>query len=386
MNSSSPLRPFAARPSRTSRARRGLGLALLLAACGSEDPSRRPAGRTAPPATDARGAARDAGAPAPQAPDAGATPQADAPFDPALREHASDVVFADDRVSTWALTFAPEDLARLEATALEKKYVPARLAVDGVEVGTIGVRHKGQYSLNVFCSKDGKLTCKKVSYKLDFAEYDANQRFHKLKHVALHSQNEDATRLHERLAYKLFRQMGVPAPRATHARVLVNGAYRGLFGLIEVIDGRFTDRWFPKGGNGNLYKEAWPVSESPKDYEGRQKTNEGEVPPTKIAEAARAFRTARPAELAGLVSSWFDVDALLPLVVVDRAVNAWDDFLAFYCNGAKGPCPGNHNFYIYESPDAKRLHLLPWDMDKTFARIEPMDAVSPWNAPATVCD
>ena len=65
--------------------------------------------------------------------------------------------------------------------------------------------------------------------------------------------------MHERLGYWLFREMGVPAPRSTHARVIVNGDYVGIFALTEELDGRFTRENFDDG-TGNLYKEVWPFA------------------------------------------------------------------------------------------------------------------------------
>ena len=69
--------------------------------------------------------------------------------------------------------------------------------------------------------------------------------------------------------YGLFREMGVPAPRSSFSdvEITVGGSKNsgvaahsvtlGVHLLTEVIDGRFTDTYFP-GGDGNLYKEAWP--------------------------------------------------------------------------------------------------------------------------------
>jgi hypothetical protein len=49
--------------------------------------------------------------------------------------------------------------------------------------------------------------------------------------------------------------MGIPAPRATHAKLLINGEYVGVFALIENIDVRFTRHNYDSG-EGNLYKEV----------------------------------------------------------------------------------------------------------------------------------
>ena len=52
--------------------------------------------------------------------------------------------------------------------------------------------------------------------------------------------NLDTSLMRDRLGYLLFAEAGVAAPRSTHARVVINGEFVGLFALVEQIDGRFT--------------------------------------------------------------------------------------------------------------------------------------------------
>lgn len=114
-----------------------------------------------------------------------------------------------------------------------------------------------------------------------------------MKHLYLHSQKNDPTYLHEQLGYGLFHQMGIPAPRSAHARMTLNGDLKGLFGVTEVPDGRFTDYWFPRDGDGNLYKEVWITNTDPAAWKKGQKTNEdpgpGQRAPGNVVTAARAL-------------------------------------------------------------------------------------------------
>jgi len=41
--------------------------------------------------------------------------------------------------------------------------------------------------------------------------------------------------------------MGIPTPRSTHTRLLLNGEFVGIFALIEYLDGRFTWHNFDNG-------------------------------------------------------------------------------------------------------------------------------------------
>src|SRR5262245_55643120 len=207
---------------------------------------------------------------------------ADARSDAAPRPpHPSDIVFDENRVDTYELTLAPADLQKLNADPTAEQYVPAMLKVGAEDVGRVGVRYKGFATTLRACVSTGQITCKKLSYKIKVDAYEPEKRFHALKHIVLNSLIRDDTLLHERLAYRLFRDAGIMAPRAGHAWVSVNGQAKGLFGLAEQIDGRFTDYRFPKGqGDGNLYKQVWPRSLDPMYYSKGQRTNEGIVPPT----------------------------------------------------------------------------------------------------------
>ena len=50
------------------------------------------------------------------------------------------------------------------------------------------------------------------------------------------------------LAYGLYREQGLPAPRSTWALLKVNGEDLGLFSMVEQIDGRFTAENFAGDG------------------------------------------------------------------------------------------------------------------------------------------
>ncbi len=318
-----------------------------------------------------------------------------ASVDGAPVRHPSDFVFDDRKLSTWRIVLTDADLKKLDATAVMETFVPATLQVDGEDVGRVGVRYKGAYASFRACFVNGVNTCKKLSYKIDFAEYDPPKRFHSLKKINLHSQTLDGTHLHERLAYQVYRQHHIPAPRSVHAKVYVNGQYKGLFGLTENIDGRFTSYAWPGAGDGNLYKEAWPLSADPKYYVSHQKTNEPDpgdptkrvVAPTKILAFQKEFVAASPAERPKVLDSWMNLDYMFRVLAVDHAVGNWDGPLTFYCSGGSTqPCT-NHNYNFYEAERENRLWLVPWDLDAAFQfSLAAERAIqTPWDQPPVDC-
>ena len=108
-------------------------------------------------------------------------------------------------------------------------YVHGNATIDGQAVRNIGVRYKGNGTYF-----DGA-AAGKISLKLDFAEYVKGQRLGTVKKLNLHSNITDATWMNEVLAFQLFREAGVPAPRTLYARVYVtiqgrqDRAYAGLY-------------------------------------------------------------------------------------------------------------------------------------------------------------
>ena len=198
---------------------------------------------------------------------------------------------------------------------------------------------------------------------------DPNAEFYGVRKVQLHSQNLDPSLMHERLGYWLFAEMGVVVPRSTHARVMINGEFAGVFALTEQIDGRFTRENF-ENGKGNLYKEAWPF-DADGSARGRREliaaleTNEDDNPTRRDHDRLHGrARCARAPE-----------DRLDVLAEHDRrAESAGDvgrrpgDSQRRRCTALvllSGPC-APHNFFWYEDPDSEQLWLIPWDLDNAF--------------------
>jgi spore coat protein H len=276
--------------------------------------------------------------------------------------------FDDARLRTWRLTFAPADWQTLRQTALEEKYVVAQLAIDDEEVGPVGVRYKGSQGTLGACfdPSTGQQLCPKVSMKVKFDHLDKKKRWKGLKRLNLHALNRDPSLLHERLAYQLFRQMGVPAPRSVHGTVVVNGEELGVYAVTEEIDGRFTaDRW-PKDGDGNLYKELWPVTAAPERLSAALRTNrDGQRGHEAFLTFVRELSSASAESAGKVLDRWAGLDHLFRYLAVDQLIANWDGVTAFYCDPSGLEC-GNHNFYFYEGEG--RLWLIPWDLDFTFFR------------------
>ena len=283
----------------------------------------------------------------------------------------SSFVFDESVIRTYDITVAPADWSWLNDNATLEQYVPATLDFEGQDYGQVAIRYKGGFG-NLYSCFDGQgnRICDKLSIKLKFSEYDPEGRFYGLKRINLHSMDGDPSKMRDALSYKLFRDNGVYAPRTAYARIVVNGELLGLYAVVEQIDGRFTRSRYPDGGEGNLYKEVWPVHDQPQPYLSALKTNEDENPSVdKMIRFAADLEAADETTLESVLESWTDLDMLMRYMAVARLVDHWDGIVAWYCVG--GTC-FNHNYYFYESALEDRVWLIPWDLDNTFDEPSPV--------------
>jgi hypothetical protein len=216
--------------------------------------------------------------------------------------------------------------------------------------------------------------CEKLSFKLKFDEYEPGARFDGLKRLNLHASSGDATLLRELMAYRVFRDFGVDAPRAVPARLYVNGEFRGLFIAVEAIDGRYTQAHFPQAPDGNLYKEIWPNALFPdEDFLAALETNEELGNVSDMRRFADAVTGSTPETFDTDLEPFIAVESVLRYIAVDRALRNWDGIMAFYSRLTP------HNFYWYrdDGPDP-RFHLIPWDLDNTLWAFDPYMHPEQW--------
>ena len=294
----------------------------------------------------------------------------------ALTADDSGYIFDQERLHTFELTLSDEALAQIDRNPSAEEWVLGSLTFEGETIDRVGIRYKGSIGAWVGCLSDpdwsdpsGHKVCTKLSMKVKVNWDDSNREFHGLRRLQFHNMNLDPSQMHERLGYWLFREMGVPAPRSVHARLIVNGTYVGVFALTEQIDGRFTRHNFDDG-TGNLYKEVWPLHAGYVTgdlyFVEALKTNEDENPSIEIIKNfGSEVKAAGPDGAAEVVDRWMDVDEVLAWAVVDRTIRNDDGPFHWYCFGECRP----HNYYWYEEPTAGTLHLIPWDLDNAFQNI-----------------
>jgi hypothetical protein len=259
---------------------------------------------------------------------------------------AAAVVFDPTKVSAISLTLTDEAVAALNARS--DVYVTATFSatIDAVSYGpwAIGVKLKGHASFRTLAGKS--------AFKLKFNHVTKTRRLLGLKKLTLNNMVQDASGLHEALAYDLFRSVGVPAPRAGYAVVTLNGQSYGLHSAIETLDDVSLARWFPS--TQHLY-DADRGSDVVPGGETGYSVDEGK-------DADRADLTALIQAAGTVGDGWRDaVDAVADLHemvrmwAVEVYLGHWDGYSQV----------GKNNYYL-QSTTAGRFSMIPWGTDQTF--------------------
>lgn len=284
--------------------------------------------------------------------------------DPTFAEKDAGDLFAFPHAPVFDLYLPADAWADLQVNARDEQYVEAQACFEGKAIGRVGLRFKGSYGSLYNCfDSSGTNTCRKLGMKIDFTEYEPDLRFYELKRLNFHGYRYDDSYLKERISYDLYRAMDIVAPRAAWALLRVNDDPQGVFGMVEEVDGRFTqDRW-PDDPDGNLYKEAWPGDTDDAYLLEHLKTNEDEGQIGAFQAFSEAINTAPEAELRDTLGHYMDLEYLAAYMAVDDAVANFDGITTFYTSGGSDSA-GNHNYYIYEEA-ADRFTLVPWDLEAT---------------------
>jgi hypothetical protein len=212
----------------------------------------------------------------------------------------------------------------------------------------IGVRLKGRYGS--FRTLD-----QKAAFLLRFDQWDPMQEPLGLEKLALNNMVQDSSMIHEQLAYMLFRDAGVPAPRSGYARVFVNGELYGLYATIEVIDNsEFLDQWYGYA-DGNLYEgeygsdlyDDWVTS-----FDLDNGTDVGFQDVQDLTNAFDAMVT--PATFMTDADAVIDVDRYVTFAATEIWLGHWD-----------GYAWTRNNYFIYRGLDM-RWTFMPWGIDQTF--------------------
>ncbi|XXT14532.1 CotH kinase family protein [Sorangium sp. So ce429] len=344
-------------------------LALGASACGSDPPQTQSG---TPDASSSGGPSGDGGGPSGD----GGGPSGDGGGPNVPDPDPSDAMFDPDHVIEVGITMAPEDWDTLRRQSRdvsellgegcmdgpkESPYTqfPATVTVDGTTLEMSAVRKKGFL---------GSASMSKPSLKVSFDEYVDGREHAGLEGLTLNNVRQDPSLIKTCLAFKVFRDAGLPASRCNFAHVTVNGEDLGIYAHVEPVGKPLLERHFTDA-SGDLYegqisdfRDGWTAT-----YE--KKTNKDD-PDRSELDAVAAALLASDAELDATLGAVLDIGTFRRYWATESLIAAWD-----------GYATNTNNHLVYFDPESGKMSFLPWGPDKSF---DPVDTFTPPGRPQSV--
>ena len=263
-------------------------------------------------------------------------------------------LFDDTRLHTVEIVIHSRDWADLRENFRSNDYYPADVIWNGLRTRNVGVRSRGA----------GSRYHAKPGLELAFDHYASQQRFLGLRSLVLDNLVTDPSMIREAVAMALMRRLGIAAPREAPARVFVNGAYAGVYMLVEPIDTVFAARHFDGGGLLFEYRWTYPFyatfpGESLDPYAVLfESRSPGVHAMAELYSPMRElFRTINQAPDGGVdqVNRYLNLAGFIRTVGASTFMAEWDGVLGY---------DGMNNFYLYRI--GEQAQLIPWDSDHAF--------------------
>lgn len=200
-----------------------------------------------------------------------------------------------------------------------------------------------------------------------------------MKSLTLNSMTQDASKLHEYTAYRLYNAMGIPAPRVGYARItVVIGSQRldkGLFAIIEPYDDVFLKARFQTHTQ-HLYEPCnhWTDVNRPGASNGGPSCGNSlfevkqgwKKSPNKLdLRALGAVQKLSGASWWQGMKRYTDRSEMVRMWAVENFLSAWDSYSGAIIN----------NYYL-RSDSMGVFTMLPTGADETFEYNYKMDAAS----------
>jgi spore coat protein CotH len=251
----------------------------------------------------------------------------------------NDALFTNGAVRSIQIEMPPENVAALKKDA--RSFVSCTIKEGGMTYTNVAVRLKGVGSFRPIDQKS--------SFSIKFNKFVAKQEFYGLSRVALNNSIQDPTFINEALCGQLFRDIGVPAARISHAWVHLNGRDLGLYVLAEGINKDFLRRNF-KADGGNLY-EAYTQDVD----EDLDQDNGEDISQSDLRALAKAAREPNANERWERLNKLMDVDRFISMMAGEILTIHWD---GYWIN--------KNNYQIYHDPVTDRMVMFPHGMDNMF--------------------
>lgn len=269
-------------------------------------------------------------------------------------------IFDNSKVHTVDIIVEEEKWNDLLTFASVEEYINCNLVIDGECIYNVGVRTKGNNSLNLI----SKYNSNRFSLKVEFDHFDDSLSYYGLDKISLNTSFQDNAYLKDYITYDMMAKMGVPSPLCSYAYVKVNGEDFGLFVAIEEVEEAFAKRNFGIV-HGELYKPDYINRDDENNDIALIYTDESFGSYDNIFRNAkfnihdddkkRLIKSLKQLSLEKDIHEVIDIDEVIRYFVVQVFVVNLDSYL-----GKNG-----HNYYLYE--EEGKLSLIPWDYNLAYA-------------------
>lgn len=193
----------------------------------------------------------------------------------------------------------------------------------------------------------------KAAFKIKMDAFVKGQTLFGITKMTLNNMVQDGSYIHEVLTYRLFRAVGVPAPRTGFADVTLNGINYGLHLNVETVNPEMLRRWnitssqMVKGAV-PTFPDFWNGYEPNFAIESGIKTSYTML--TKLIEANQLEGDAWWTEIQKVA----DIKEMTLEWATEIYTGHWDGYIR------------NRNNYYVNFDDSGKATMLPWGTDQTW--------------------
>ena len=253
-------------------------------------------------------------------------------------------------VPVFQFTFEKADADSLRREP--RKYVKCTVKVGDQTFKDVAVHLKG--AAGSFRAFDDK-----PALTVNMEHFTKGQKFHGMDKFHLNNSVQDGTYLNELMCGEMALANGLPAARAGHAVVEINGRKLGFFVLKEGFNKTFLRRHFADP-NGNLYDGGFL-----QDIDAPLKLDNGTANDHKDLKAlAKACQEPNAEKRFAALDKVLDIDRMVTNAAFQAICTDWD-----------GYCRNRNNYRVYFDPKSGKAVFVPHGMDQMFQN--PNDAIWP---------
>ncbi len=265
----------------------------------------------------------------------------------------ADELFGERLVPRFELEL--DDAARASLARAPKEWVRGTFRYAGVTYPDVAVRLKGNRSRQGLGAKP--------AFKIRFDKFVDKRRFLGLSQLVLNNLVEDPTMVREALAYRLHRDLGVPAPRTGWAQLRLNGEDLGLYLDLEAVDDPLLERVFDDH-KGTVYEGEFGCDLYPDDAPRFEQDGGKDQDHADLIElAARVSGGADDPSRLFAADGPLDVERVVAYLAVSAVIGDFDGYRH------------SHNYRLHHDRRTDRWSMLPWGLDRTFKKhLDVMDS------------